>query len=73
MIKRALLSTWDKSGLIEFAGGLAADSTFFNLIPWLVVATFVVGLLGILYLRARRPEVYQAIGRTVYEETHERV
>jgi amino acid transporter len=57
---------------IKFAGGLAADSTFFNLIPWLVIATFVVGLLGVLYLRARRPEVYRAIGRTVFEETHER-
>ncbi len=58
---------------IEFAGGLAADSLFFNLIPWLVVATFVAGLLGVLYLRSRRPEVYRAIGRTVFEETHERV
>jgi amino acid transporter len=58
---------------IKFAGGLAADSAFFKLIPWLVVATAVVGLLSVLYLKARRPEVYRAIGRTVFEETHERV
>jgi amino acid transporter len=57
---------------IKFAGGLAADSTFFKLIPWLVVATFVVGLLGVLLLRSRNPEVYRAIGRTVFEEAHER-
>jgi amino acid transporter len=57
---------------IDFAGGAAAGSTFFDLIPWLVVGTFVVGLLGVLLLRARNPEVYQKIGRTVFEETHER-
>ncbi len=57
---------------IKFAGGLAAGSTFFDLIPWLVVLTAVVGLLGVLYLRARKPEVYNAIGRTVFEESHTR-
>jgi amino acid transporter len=57
---------------IQFAGGAAAGSPFFDLIPWLVVATFVVGLVAVLYLRSRNPQVYRAIGRTVYEETHER-
>ena len=57
---------------IEFAGGLAADSLFFNLIPWLVIATALVGLLGVLLLRSRSPEVYRAIGRTVFEDAHER-
>jgi hypothetical protein len=57
---------------LEFAGGLAAGSPFFEAIPWLVVGTFVVGLLGVLLLKSRSPEVYQAIGRTVFEETHER-
>ena len=57
---------------IKFAGGAAAGSAFFDLIPWLVIATFVVGLLAVLYLRARNPEVYRAIGRTVFEESHER-
>ena len=57
---------------IEFAGGVAAGSPFFTAIPWLVVATFVGGLLGVLYLRSRNRPVYDAIGRTVFEETHER-
>jgi amino acid transporter len=57
---------------IKFAGGAAADSPFFKAIPYLVIATFLAGLAGVLYLRARRPEVYNAIGRTVFEETHER-
>ena len=57
---------------IEFAGGAAADSPFFKAIPWLVIGTFVLGLVGVLVLRSRSPEVYRAIGRTVMEETHER-
>jgi amino acid transporter len=57
---------------IDFAGGAASESPFFKAIPWLVVATFVVGLLGVIYLRARNQAVYQAIGRTVFEETKER-
>ncbi len=57
---------------IDFAGGAAAGSPFFKAIPWMVVATFVLGLLGILYLKARNRPVYDAIGRTVFEETHER-
>ncbi len=57
---------------IDFAGGAAAGSPFFKAIPWMVVATFVLGLLGILYLKARNKPVYDAIGRTVFEETHER-
>ncbi len=57
---------------IDFAGGAAAGSPFFTAIPWIVVGTFVAGLLGVLYLRARNRPVYDAIGRTVFEETHER-
>ncbi len=57
---------------LEFAGGLAAGSPFFKAIPWIVVATFALGLIGVLFLRARNPEVYHSIGRTVMEETHER-
>jgi amino acid transporter len=57
---------------IKFAGGLAAGSLFFDLIPWLVVATAGAGLLGVFLLKARNPEVYRAIGRSVYEEAHER-
>ncbi|HYO39016.1 MAG TPA: APC family permease [Nocardioidaceae bacterium] len=57
---------------IEFAGGAAAGSPFFKAIPWLVIGTFLLGLAGVMLLRARSPEVYRAIGRTVMEETHER-
>ena len=67
-----LFVVWLLIDNIEFAGGLAAGSTFFNLIPWIVVGTFVLGLLGVLLLRSRNPEVYRAIGRTVFEEAHER-
>ena len=63
---------WPLIDNIKFAGGAAAGSAFFDLIPWLVVGTFVAGLLAVFYLRARRPDVYRAIGRTVFEEAHER-
>jgi amino acid transporter len=57
---------------IDFAGGAASGSPFFKAIPWIVVATFAFGLIGVLLLRSRNREVYNAIGRTVMEETHER-
>ena len=37
------------------------------------LATFVVGLVAALWLRANAPRDYEAIGRTVLEEAHERV
>jgi amino acid transporter len=58
---------------LDFAGGAAAGSPFFKAIPWIVVGTFLAGLLGVMLLRSRNPEAYRAIGRTVMEETHERV
>jgi amino acid transporter len=58
---------------INFAGGAASASPFFKAIPWIVIGTFVVGLLAVMWLRARNRPVYDAIGRTVLEETHERV
>jgi amino acid transporter len=58
---------------IKFAGGAGSAAPFFTAIPWLVGATFIVGLLGVLLLRSRNQPVYKAIGRTVFEETHERV
>jgi amino acid transporter len=57
---------------IDFAGGAAAGSPFFTAIPWIVVGTFGAGLAGILWLRARNRPVYDAIGRTVFEEAHSR-
>ncbi|MGZ4453400.1 MAG: APC family permease [Nocardioides sp.] len=58
---------------LTFAGGGASGSLFFELMPWIALATFLVGLLAALWLRSSRPEVYQSIGRTVFEESHERV
>ena len=58
---------------IKFAGGAGSAAPFFTAIPWLVGATFIVGLLGVLLLRSRNQPVYKAIGRTVFEETHERL
>jgi amino acid transporter len=57
---------------LSFAGGGAAGSLFYNLIPWMVALTFVIGLALALWLRSARPEVFGAIGRTVLEESHER-
>ena len=68
-----LFVVWLLIDNLEFAGGLAAGSPVFKAIPWIVVGTFLLGLLGVLFLRAKHPEVYRSIGRTVMEETHERV
>jgi amino acid transporter len=57
---------------IDFAGGAAAGSPFFQAIPYLVAGTFVVGLLAVMWLKSRNRPVYDAIGRTVFEETHVR-
>jgi amino acid transporter len=58
---------------IKFAGGAASAAPFFTAIPYMVIGTAVVGLIGIIWLKSRNKEVYDAIGRTVFEETHERV
>jgi amino acid transporter len=58
---------------LSFAGGGAAGSPFFHAIPWIVLATFVLAATGALWLRRARPAVYAEVGRTVLEETHERV
>jgi amino acid transporter len=57
---------------IDFAGGGAAGSPFFKAIPWIVAATFIIGLVLVMVLRARSPQVYRSIGRTVMEEAHDR-
>ena len=67
-----LFVVWLLIDNLEFAGGLAAGSPFFKAIPWIVIGTFVLGLLGVLFLRSKHPEVYRSMGRTVMEETHER-
>jgi len=58
---------------LSFAGGGAAGSPFFKAIPVIVIGTFVLGLAMVLFLRARSPEVYRAIGRTVLVEERELV
>jgi amino acid transporter len=57
---------------IDFAGGAASSAPFFTAIPYIVVLTFVVGLLAVMWLKSRNRPVYDAIGRTVFEETHAR-
>jgi amino acid transporter len=57
---------------IDFAGGAASSAPFFAAIPYIVIGTFVLGLLGVLWLKSRNRPVYDAIGRTVFEETHVR-
>jgi hypothetical protein len=58
---------------LSFAGGGASGSPLFKAIPYIVIGTFVVGLVIVLGLRMRNPTVYRSIGRTVLEESHERV
>jgi amino acid transporter len=58
---------------LNFAGGAASSSPLFKATPYIVGATFLVGVVISLYIRDRDPEQYQKIGRTVLEESHERV
>jgi amino acid transporter len=58
---------------LSFAGGAAADSLFFKLMPWITLVTFLLGAAAALWLRANRRETFDAIGRTVLEESSERV
>ncbi|MEV6104328.1 APC family permease [Streptomyces sp. NPDC051940] len=57
---------------METAAGSAADSVFFKLIPWIVGAVFFGGLGLAWYLKARRPERFEVIGRIVLEDAQER-
>jgi hypothetical protein len=68
-----LYDVWLLIDNIKFAGGAGSAAPFFTAIPYMVVLTAVVGLVGVLWLRSRNKPVYDAIGRTVFEETHERV
>lgn len=57
---------------LDTAAGTAAGSLFFEAIPWIVGLVFFGGLGLGLYLRARRPERYEIIGRIVLEDAAER-
>ncbi|WP_328907420.1 APC family permease [Streptomyces sp. NBC_00234] len=57
---------------METAAGLAAESFFFELIPWIVGVVFLGGLGLGFYLKARQPERYEIIGRIVLDDATER-
>jgi amino acid transporter len=57
---------------LSFAGGAASGSTLYKSIPWIVGATALIGLVTCLVIRARDPELYRRIGRTVLEDPQER-
>jgi amino acid transporter len=61
---------WDNR---EFAAGLAAKSDVFKVAPYMILASFLIGLVYALWLRSAKPETYAEIGRTVMEDTHERI
>ncbi|RSS50051.1 APC family permease [Streptomyces sp. WAC07061] len=54
------------------AAGLAADSFFFTLIPWIVGSVFFGGLGLGLWLKFKAPARYEVIGRVVLEDSAER-
>jgi amino acid transporter len=57
---------------LDAAAGAAAETLFFDLIPWIVIGVFLVGLLGALYLRSAKPDTYERIGMVVLGESPER-
>ena len=57
----------------QFAAGLAADSLVFALMPVYVIGLFVIGAGYALYVKSKRPDIYEEIGRTTMDEAHERV
>ncbi|MGW0562037.1 APC family permease [Streptomyces sp. NPDC003016] len=57
---------------METAAGLAADSLFFELIPWIVGLVFFGGLGLGFHLKAKQPDRYEIIGRIVLEDAAER-
>ncbi len=57
---------------LKFAAGAASGSPVFKATPWIVLATFVLGLVVALVMRSLNPERYALIGRTVMAESHER-
>ena len=57
---------------LAFAGGAASGSLLYPLIPTIVGGTFVLGLLVSWWLRARHPEEYARLGRTVLDDARER-
>jgi amino acid transporter len=57
---------------LSFAAGAAAGSPVYTAIPYVVIGSFVLGLAYALYLKYRKPAVFELAGRMVLEEAHER-
>jgi amino acid transporter len=57
---------------LSFAGGLAAHSTLYKSIPYIVAVTALIGVVACLVIRSTNPTLYRRIGHTVLEEAHER-
>jgi hypothetical protein len=57
---------------LDAAAGAAAETLFFDLIPWIVIGVFVLGLVAALYLRSAKPETYERIGTVFFGEAVER-
>ncbi|QLQ09573.1 MAG: APC family permease [Nocardioidaceae bacterium] len=50
------------------AAGAASETLLFKLIPYIVTLLFVIPFLTALYWRAKRPDKYETIGSSVFEE-----
>jgi hypothetical protein len=46
----------------------AGDALYIKLVPWVVLAVFLIGCAGALWMRHRARDRYQSIGRFVREE-----
>ncbi|GAA4108820.1 APC family permease [Nocardioides fonticola] len=57
---------------LTFAAGAASGSPVFTATPYLVIGTFVAGVLGALALRQWAPAIYERTGRVVMDDSHER-
>ncbi|WP_031064319.1 APC family permease [Streptomyces sp. NRRL WC-3742] len=57
---------------LDTAAGPASRTLFFRLIPWIVGAVLLGGVLFALWMRARSPRRYELMGRLVVENTRER-
>jgi amino acid transporter len=57
---------------LSFAGGGASGSPFFHAIPYVVAVVFLAAAGFAFWLRARRPDVFAMVGRTVLDESRER-
>jgi amino acid transporter len=57
---------------LSFAAGAAAGSPVYTAIPYVVIGSFAAGIAYALFLKYRRPAVFETAGRMVLEESHER-